>query len=181
MKPLKQGPTARTEPRPSHPQATHFTTVHRAQRGTLSASRAPVPGSQEVSAGKKRLHVKRASRARWGAAPSPPTTVRDDHTGEALEWWTGWRASPCPTPDLRTLPAVLVPPGTVARRPGDCWVSGACRFSNTAAKVPTLTPPAADTTAQGISSGQGWLTATSSISNSFKEATIHFPTQSSFS
>ena len=137
MKPLKQGPTARTEPRPSHPQATHFTTVHRAQRGTLSASRAPVPGSQEVSAGKKRLHVKRASRARWGAAPSPPTTVRDDHTGEALEWWTGWRASPCPTPDLRTLPAVLVPPGTVARRPGDCWVSGACRFSNTAAKVPT--------------------------------------------
>lgn len=56
-----------------------------------------------------------------------------------------------------------------------------CRFSNTAAKAPKLTPPAVDTRARGIGSGQGWLTAASNISNSFKEATIHFPTQRPFS
>ena len=121
---------------------------------------------------------------RGGARPPllPPQSEAVTQ-GEAPKWWTGWRASPCPTPGPLPLPlpAVLVPPGTVARPPGDGRVSGACRFSNTAAKAPTLTPSAADTRTQGIGSGQGWLTATSSISNSFKEATIHFPTLRSFS
>ena len=93
-----------------------------------------------------------------------------------MDGGVGGQPLPIPGPTSSPSPAVLAPQET--RRQLGEWCVQVFKHS---CQGSTLTPPAVDTRARGIGSGQGWLTAASNISNSFKEATIHFPTQRPFS
>ena len=106
----------------------------------------------------------------------PLFSHRSQRWPQTVDGGAGGQPLPIPGPTSSPSPAVLAPQET--RRQLGEWCVQVFKHS---CQGSTLTPPAVDTRARGIGSGQGWLTAASNISNSFKEATIHFPTQRPFS